>query len=118
MLFVTHDFGVVAQLCDAITVMYAGQTVETGPTSAVLADPRHPYNARAARLPPRTVRMPLPASRDLSPRRCLRRPGADITPRCPLATDVCSRRAAHLVQDAPDHLVGCRLADERQEAGA
>ena len=43
MLFVTHDFGVVAQLCDATTVMYAGQTVETGPTAQVLADPRHPY---------------------------------------------------------------------------
>src|SRR3954451_11291241 len=43
MLFVTHDFGVVAQLCDAITVMYAGQTVEAGPTPEVLADPRHPY---------------------------------------------------------------------------
>ena len=43
MLFVTHDFGVVAQLCDAITVMYAGQTVEAGPTREVLTDPRHPY---------------------------------------------------------------------------
>ena len=43
MLFVTHDFGVVAQLCDDITVMYAGQTVESGPTAAVLAQPQHPY---------------------------------------------------------------------------
>jgi ABC-type dipeptide/oligopeptide/nickel transport system ATPase component len=43
MLFVTHDFGVVAQLCDDITVMYAGRTVESGPTAVVLADPQHPY---------------------------------------------------------------------------
>jgi peptide/nickel transport system ATP-binding protein len=39
MLFVTHDFGVVAQLCDTVTVMYAGQTVESGPVSQILAAP-------------------------------------------------------------------------------
>ena len=43
MLFVTHDFGVVAQLCDAVMVMYAGQSVEAGPTAEVLERPRHPY---------------------------------------------------------------------------
>jgi peptide/nickel transport system ATP-binding protein len=43
MLFVTHDFGVVAQLCDTVTVMYAGQTVESGPVSQILAAPLHPY---------------------------------------------------------------------------
>jgi peptide/nickel transport system ATP-binding protein len=43
MLFVTHDFGVVAQLCDTVTVMYAGQTVESGPVARILAEPLHPY---------------------------------------------------------------------------
>ncbi len=42
MLFVTHDFGVVAQLCDTVTVMYAGQTVESGPVAGVLSAPQHP----------------------------------------------------------------------------
>ena len=46
MLFVTHDFGVVAELCDAITVMYAGQTVEAGTTRGVLQAPEHPYTQR------------------------------------------------------------------------
>ncbi|MCE0505234.1 dipeptide/oligopeptide/nickel ABC transporter permease/ATP-binding protein [Roseivivax sp. GX 12232] len=44
--FITHDFGVVAQLCDRVAVMYAGKVVEEGPTDAVLAAPRHPYTAR------------------------------------------------------------------------
>ena len=43
MLFVTHDFGVVAQLCDTVTVMYAGQTVESGPVRQILTAPLHPY---------------------------------------------------------------------------
>ncbi len=40
---ITHDLGVVAEHCDRVMVMYAGQVVETGPTAAVIADPRHPY---------------------------------------------------------------------------
>ena len=101
MLFVTHDFGVVAQLCDAITVMYAGQTVEAGPTREVLADPRHPYTrALLACHPDRSDALD-------------RHPGAGAVAaraaaRLPLhaalrhVAAVCSRRPAHLVPDAPD----------------
>ena len=46
LIFITHDFGVVAQLCDRVAVMYAGRVVETGPTGDILADPRHPYTKR------------------------------------------------------------------------
>ncbi|MCA0940100.1 dipeptide/oligopeptide/nickel ABC transporter permease/ATP-binding protein [Salipiger pacificus] len=44
--FITHDFGVVAQLCDRVAVMYAGRIVEEGPTKAILDTPLHPYTAR------------------------------------------------------------------------
>ena len=45
-IFITHDFGVVAQLCDRVAVMYAGRIVESGETSAVLSMPAHPYTAK------------------------------------------------------------------------
>ena len=44
--FITHDFGVVAQLCDRVAVMYAGRIVEEGTTTDILDAPRHPYTAR------------------------------------------------------------------------
>jgi peptide/nickel transport system permease protein len=45
-IFITHDFGVVGQLCDRLAVMYAGRIVEEGPTQAVLSAPQHPYTRR------------------------------------------------------------------------
>ncbi|MEM6693419.1 MAG: dipeptide/oligopeptide/nickel ABC transporter permease/ATP-binding protein [Pseudomonadota bacterium] len=45
-LFITHDFGVVAQLCDRVAVMYAGRLVEEGPTEAILNAPAHPYTSK------------------------------------------------------------------------
>jgi len=117
MLFVTHDFGVVAQLCDAITVMYAGQTVEAGPTPEVLADPRHPYTrALLACHPDRSDT--LTGIPGLVPSPLIPPPGCRFTPRCRHAAEVCSRRLPRLVTDAPGHLVSCRLADERQRVGA
>ncbi|WP_206050344.1 ABC transporter ATP-binding protein [Oceaniglobus ichthyenteri] len=42
-ILITHDLGVVAEYCDNVVVMYAGQIVERGPTHAVIANPQHPY---------------------------------------------------------------------------
>jgi oligopeptide/dipeptide ABC transporter ATP-binding protein len=42
-LLVTHDFGIVAEICDRVSVMYAGQTVESGPVAPLIATPLHPY---------------------------------------------------------------------------
>ncbi len=42
-IFVTHDLGVVAKICDSVTLLYGGKVIEAGPTADVLADPRHVY---------------------------------------------------------------------------
>ncbi|PRD42941.1 peptide ABC transporter permease [Phyllobacterium phragmitis] len=46
LLFITHDFGVVAEICDRVAVMRHGEIVETGETAAVLGNPEHPYTKR------------------------------------------------------------------------
>jgi peptide/nickel transport system ATP-binding protein len=113
MLFVTHDLGIVAQLCDEITIMYAGQTVESGPTDAALAAPQHPYTrALLACHPDRAksfVGIPGRVPSPLDPP-----PGCRFSPRCSDAIDYCRRRAPNLITGGSDHLVNCRLA----EAGA
>jgi len=53
-LLITHDLGVVSELCDHIAVLYAGRVVETGPAAAVFADPQHPYTRALLRAVPRT----------------------------------------------------------------
>jgi peptide/nickel transport system ATP-binding protein len=42
-IFVTHDLGVVAQICDRVTLLFAGSVIECGPTAEILSAPRHPY---------------------------------------------------------------------------
>src|SRR5262249_45837992 len=65
MLFVTHDLGVVADICDRVAVMYAGQIVETATTSELFRTPRHPYTqglmkAMPQRAAPRTALYSIP----------------------------------------------------------
>jgi oligopeptide/dipeptide ABC transporter ATP-binding protein len=110
MLFVTHDLGIVAQLCHDITIMYAGQTMESGPTDKVLANPQHPYTRallachpdRAKALTGILGRVPSP----LEPP-----PGCRFEPRCPDAIDYCRRRPPRFVTTTEHHRVNCRLVE-------
>lgn len=108
MLFITHDFGVVAQLCDFVSVMYAGQTVEFGPTADLLKRPKHPYTkallaCHPSRSPgftgiPGTVPPPLnPPS------------GCRYQTRCEHATDECRNARPPVADLGNSSLVACTL---------
>jgi peptide/nickel transport system ATP-binding protein len=108
MLFVTHDFGVVAQLCDTVTVMYAGQTVESGPVGQILAAPLHPYTRMLLACHPDrgTALAGIPGSVS-SP---LRPPsGCRFHPRCPSARPECSAAAPTVIEQGDRHSVRCVL---------
>src|ERR1700676_1003023 len=81
MLFVTHDLGVVAQLCDDLCVIYAGQTAESGNTGEILSRPHHPYTrALLACHPDRAVAFSGIPGTVPSPLRA--GPGCRFAPRC------------------------------------
>jgi peptide/nickel transport system ATP-binding protein len=89
LLFVTHDFGVVAELCDELAVIYAGQSVESGPVAGILASPGHPYTqALLACHPERAVAFTgIPG---MVPSPVMAPPGCRFAPRCRDARPICS----------------------------
>ncbi|MDJ0825846.1 MAG: dipeptide/oligopeptide/nickel ABC transporter permease/ATP-binding protein [Rhodobacter sp.] len=96
-LFITHDFGVVAQLCDRVAVMYAGQIVEEGPTRDILDRPAHPYTKRLMACVPELGggRRELAAIPGLPPAVDELPSGCAFAPRCDKAVAAC--RAAPIV---------------------
>jgi oligopeptide/dipeptide ABC transporter ATP-binding protein len=117
MLFVTHDFGVVAQLCDDVMVMYAGQSVEAGATVDIIERPRHPYTQMLLACHP-------DRSQDLAgipgtvPSPIAPPSGCRFHPRCPSAREACraARPAAVVAEDG--HAVRCVLYHAPVRSGA
>ncbi len=108
LLFVSHDIGAVAQLCDRVCVIYAGQSVEAGATRAVLDAPLHPYtSALIACHPDRSDGFAGIAGAVPSPLRPP--PGCRFNPRCPSARADCTERRPARATIAGDHAVHCVL---------
>jgi len=86
MLFITHDLAVVAQIADAVCVMYAGRIVEQAPAAELFGQPRHPYTQALLRSTPRVaqsvVGQRLPVIPGEVPRAGQRPPGCAFHPRC------------------------------------
>ena len=90
-IFITHDFGVVAQLCDRVAVMYAGCIVEQGPTASVLETPAHPYSKQLIDCVPvlGAGQRKLQAITGLPPVLDNLPSGCAFAPRCNTAQDCC-----------------------------
>jgi peptide/nickel transport system ATP-binding protein len=114
MVFVTHDLGIVAKLCDRVAVMYAGQIVETGTTREIFNGPRHPYTIGLLDCLPtlRRGREPLTAIEGQPPDLANLPPGCSFAPRCPLAEPRCQERRPVLETVEPGHLVACLRSGE------
>ena len=111
MLMITHDLGVVAEVCEDVAVMYAGRIVEKGTADDVFNHMRHPYTEglfdslpnlkqRGEELVPIKGLMPDPS--DLPP-------GCAFAPRCPYATEACTKAVPELtsVEGSATHFVAC-----------
>ena len=98
-LLITHDLGVVAELCDRVAVMYAGTIVETAPVAELFGNPRHPYTQGLLAALPGTsdTLAPIPGR---VPALLNPPSGCRFHPRCPLAVDRCRAEAPELRGDA------------------
>ena len=113
LIFVTHDLGIVAKLCDRVAVMYAGRIVETGPTRDIFNRPEHPYTiGLLSCLPTLTRRDRLAAIDGQPPDLANVPPGCSFAPRCALAVPRCSVERPELAPTERDHLVACVRAAE------
>lgn len=119
-IFITHDFGVVGQLCDRVAVMYAGQIVEEGPTEAVLRSPQHPYTSRLIDCVPtlgggqrKLAAIPgLPPVVDRLPAGCA------FAERCDKSQDTCRAGVIELVATGPARKTRCLFPEVEQERSA
>jgi len=109
MILITHDLGVVAELCDDVAVMYAGHIVEYGTLEEVFNHTRHPYTEglfnslpnihnRVDRLRPIPGLMPDPSKLPA---------GCAFASRCPYATDACREQAPYVKHFSDTHLAAC-----------
>ena len=91
MVFVSHDLAVIAETCQHVAVMYAGQVVETGPAEAVFREPRHPYTLGLLRSVPDflTVQDELTAIAGSPPDLADPPAGCRFHPRCPFVQSDC-----------------------------
>jgi oligopeptide/dipeptide ABC transporter ATP-binding protein len=112
-LFITHDLGVVAQNCDRVAVMYAGEIVEIAEVCRLFDEPEHPYTKGLIHAIPKlqqnedrlyTIEGSVPNFSQLGE-------GCAFAPRCQYCTERCRKEAPQLKEKEPGHFVRCFLAD-------
>ena len=109
LVLISHDLGVVADMCDRVAVMYAGRIVEEAPAAAMFARPAHPYaTGLLGALPPLTgPRRPLLAIPGRVPEPWAMPPGCAFAPRCAHRVDPCDAAIPALAVVAADRRAAC-----------
>ena len=113
-IFITHDLGVVSELCDTVIVMYTGHIVEQAPAKELFSDPKHPYTKGLLHAIPRITRErePLHTIEGAVPNPTERVEGCSFSPRCPYATDQCKKEAPPERQISPERSVRCWIYEK------
>jgi len=111
-LLITHDLGVIAEMCDSVTVMYAGSIVEKGSIEDILSRPRMPYTIGLLHSIP-TIddesehRDVLPIIPGQVPDPNLHFDGCRFHPRCPFADELCISTPPPMIEVEPGHFAAC-----------
>ncbi len=117
-MLITHDLGVIAELCDSVSVMYAGSVVETGTIEDILANPRMPYTIGLLHSIPKIVhsderegRTSLPIIPGQVPDPNTHFDGCRFHPRCPFADDLCRSIRPEMIEVSEGHYAACHHTD-------
>lgn len=113
-MLVTHDLGVVADMCDRVVVMYAGQVAERAGVKELFANPRHPYTRALLASNPHNQHSSalLPTIPGAVPSPGMWPRGCHFEPRCPRATGQCGIGQIPLLQIDASHAARCLYADQ------
>jgi len=108
-LLITHDLGVVAELCHRVAVIYGGRIVEMAPVTSLFARPLHPYTRGLLQCLPHPSRFgqPLASIEGVPPDLRQRSTGCRFAPRCSYAVAACRRDEPTLEEREPGHFVAC-----------
>ena len=113
-LLITHDLGVVAETCDRVGVMYAGNVCEVADVDDLFEDPMHPYSqALLEAVPKISQEAELKSIGGHVPNLVTPPPGCRFHPRCPHAMDVCRQAFPEMKELKKNHLVACYWAEGR-----
>jgi peptide/nickel transport system ATP-binding protein len=118
LLLITHNMGLVAEMCDRVAVMYAGMIVEEAPVDEIFENPLHPYTQLLLRaVPDPTKRVEkLESIPGTVPNLIYPPPGCRFHPRCPYAADICRSRRPPEVWVNEKHRVACwRYTDQHPQ---
>ena len=118
-LFITHDLGVIAELCDTVIVMYMGHILEQAPVAELFAHPRHPYTQGLIDAIPGITkeRAPLKTIKGMVPNPTEKIEGCGFWPRCPYVSERCKKEMPEeiMVDTVPDeHWVRCWLYENEK----
>lgn len=111
MIFITHNIGIVAKMCDRVAVMYAGKLVERAPVRTIFNQPAHPYTEALLNAMPKLTDQSerLWSIEGQPPDLANLPPGCPFSPRCPKAEARCRREVPPEVQVGDDHYTRCWL---------
>ena len=118
-IFITHDLGVVSELCDTVMVMYNGRMVEKAPAQEIFESPLHPYTQGLLNAIPRITkeRAPLSTIEGMVPNPTERIEGCRFWPRCPKATEQCKKQEPPVFEVSDSRQVRCWLCDPNETTG-
>jgi len=113
-ILITHDLAVVAEVCDRVAVMYAGNVVEVADVGELYTNPLHPYTQGLLASVPRVDSTigARPSIRGSVPNLIFPPTGCRFHPRCPMAFEKCPNVKPRLVEARPGHHVACLLFGE------